>query len=52
MSPEAIAQRLEELSDLYEFWKSIRTAKYVGPVNPLVWEQGDPALRKAGLPVD
>ena len=31
MSPEAIAQRLEELSDLYEFSKSIRTAKYVGP---------------------
>lgn len=56
MSPEAIAQRLEELSDLYEFCKSIRTAKYIGPVNPpatsTTEKQSTPALAKAGLPGD
>ncbi len=29
MSPEGIARRLAELDDLYEFWKSIRTAARV-----------------------
>ncbi len=54
MSPEAIAQRLEELADLYEFWKSIRTANYIGPVEKSAqpYTERDPALRKAGLPGD
>lgn len=52
MSPEAIEQRLNELSDLYEFWKSIRTVKYIGPAEPKgpQSEQNRPALAKAGLP--
>lgn len=33
MSPEAIMGRLQKVSDLYEVWTWLRTAKRIGPVD-------------------
>lgn len=55
MSPQAIEQRLNELSDLYEFWKAIRSAKRVGPVTqtqPTMDGQNALAISTAGLPTN
>ena len=34
MSPEAVALRIEELSQLYELTQSLLTAQDLGPCNP------------------
>jgi hypothetical protein len=55
MSPEAIGRRLRDLGQLYRLGMSLRTAKYLGPVNGSVPPKSDhpstlPSNEKKHLP--
>lgn len=34
MSPKAVDQRLRDLGQLYEFGKTLRTVRFIGPIEP------------------